>query len=88
MLYLVDTKGVYDPEIISVMAAAFAEVCQFLPKTAAGNDEVRQQCASKILGFVDHGQRDPALLSELTLDAMAETRCRASAIPKYFRMTV
>lgn len=67
MLYLVDTRGVYSPEVVKVMATAFDRVCQFLPESVNGNDEVRQQYASKIIDLVDHGEQDPALLFELTV---------------------
>ena len=60
MLYLVDTKGVYSPEVVTVMATAFDRVCQFLPKWVGGNDEVRQLCAWKIISLVDQGQQGPA----------------------------
>jgi hypothetical protein len=67
MLCLVDTKGVYSPEVVAVMATAFDRVCQFLPKSVSGNEEVRQQWASKIISLVDQGQQDSALLFELAL---------------------
>jgi hypothetical protein len=70
MLYLVDAKGVYSPEVVAVMATAFDMICQFLPQSANGNDEVRQQWASTIISLVDQGQRDPERLFELTLDEL------------------
>jgi hypothetical protein len=54
------------------MAAAYDRVCQFLPKSVAGNYEMHQRCASKIIGLVDHGQRDPALLFELSLNELID----------------
>lgn len=71
MLYLVDSKGVYGPEVITIMATVFDRVCQFLPKSVA-DDETHQQCAAKIIRLVDLGQRDPALLFELTLHELGE----------------
>lgn len=88
MLYQLRTKDAYDPETIDLMAAALAKVFHSVPELLAGNDEVRQQCASKILGLVDRGQRDPALLYKLTLDALSKTKCRAPTIPESFRMTL
>jgi hypothetical protein len=66
MLYLLDTRGVYDPETLAAMAAAFDRICPFVPKSNS-DGEVRQQLASKIIRLVDQGQRDPARLFELTL---------------------
>jgi hypothetical protein len=35
MLYLVDTKGVYGPEVVTIMATAFDRVCHFRNGSAA-----------------------------------------------------
>ena len=83
MLYLVDTKGVYGPEVIAVMATAFDRVCQFLPKWASGNDEVRQLCAWKIISLVDQGQQDPVRLFELTLHELIAEKYVASTASKH-----
>jgi hypothetical protein len=83
MLYLVDAKGVYSPEVIALMATAFDRICQFLPKSANGNDEVRQQCASKIISLVDQGQQDPARLFELALHELTGAKYVASPTLKH-----
>ena len=87
MLYLVDTKGVYSPEVLTVMATAFDRVCRFLPKWVGGNDAVRQLCAWKIISLVDQGQRDPAVLFELTLRELTRAKYVAFEVPKYRGMT-
>jgi hypothetical protein len=87
MLYLVDTKGVYGPEVVTVMGTAFDRVCQFLPKWVGGNDEVRQLCAWTIIRLVDQGHRDPVRLFEFTLRELTGAKCVASPVPKYPWMT-
>ena len=82
MLYLIDTGGVYSPEVVTVMASAFERVCRFLPTWVGGNDGVRQLCAWKIISLVNQGQQDPARLFELTLRELTGARYVVSPVPK------
>jgi hypothetical protein len=86
-LYLVDTKGVYSPEVVTVMATAFDRVCQFLPKWVGGKDAVRRLVAWKIISLVDQGRQDPVLLSELTLQELTRAKYVAPTAPIYPWMT-
>jgi hypothetical protein len=81
MLYQLNPKGVFDPEIIAVMVTAFDRVCQFFPNSISGDDGLRQQYASKIINLVDQGQRDPERLFDLALYELATANYRASTIP-------
>jgi len=69
------------------MASAFDRVCQFLPKSVADSDEVRQKYASMIISLVDHGQQDSQRLFELTLYEVAAANYLVSAIPNRSRVT-
>jgi len=46
MLHLVQVDRSYSPETITVMTAAFDEVCQSVSKQLSGNDEVKKTLAS------------------------------------------
>ena len=87
MPYLVDTKGVYSPEVVKAMASAFDRVCRFLPKSVAGIDELRQQYALKIISLVDQGQQDSERLFELALYEVATANYLASTLPARRCMT-
>ena len=71
MLHLVKTQRVYPPETLTVMAAAFDQACQSLPKAVNGNDDVRRQLALVILRHVDQGEHDPIRLSEMAYRDLA-----------------
>ena len=71
MLHLVQTQRVYTPEALTVMAAAFDQACQSLPRAINGNDDLRRQLALIILQRVDRGERDPIRLSEIAYRELA-----------------
>jgi hypothetical protein len=71
MLRLVETPRVYPPETLTVMAAAFDQAWQSLPRAVNGNDDLRRQLALIILQHVDRGEHDPIRLSEIAYRELA-----------------
>jgi hypothetical protein len=77
MLYLVNPRGVYSPEVISVMATALERACQLFPNLL-DNDEVREFCAWNIIHLVDQGQEDSERLAELAVVEFVRAKGSAS----------
>jgi hypothetical protein len=65
MLHLVQVDRSYSPETITVMTAAFDEVCQSVSKQLSGNDEVKKTLALIILRHVDRGECNAERLAEI-----------------------
>jgi hypothetical protein len=65
MLHLVQVARSYSPETITVMTAAFDEICQSVSKQLNGNDDVKKTLALIILRHVDRGERDAKRLAEI-----------------------
>ena len=74
MLHLFETQRVYPPETLAVMADAFEQACQSLPRAVNGNDDARRQLAMIILQHVDRGEHDPIRLSEIAHRELAGLR--------------
>jgi hypothetical protein len=56
MFHLVQVERSYSPETVTVMTAAFDEVCQSVSKQLNENDDVKTTLALIILRHVDRGE--------------------------------
>jgi hypothetical protein len=65
VLRLVKHSGVYDPETVAVMTAAFDTVCGSLSSRMNSNDDVKQTLALIILRHIDQGERDAVRLADV-----------------------
>jgi hypothetical protein len=71
MLHLLDTDGVYSPETVAVMSAAFDRACQSLSARINGDETLRETVALAILRHVNAGERDPMRLADVVLRELA-----------------
>ena len=67
VLGLVTLERSYSPAEIAVMTEAFDKLCQSVTHPVINDEDVRRAAARAILKYVDLGERDPVLLSELAL---------------------
>ena len=58
--------GAFGPEVISVMAAAFEDVCKALD-VSGRSDVTKETIATKIIELVRGGETDPVVLREMVL---------------------
>ena len=71
MLHLLRNGGVYDPETVAVMTAAFDTVCGSLSNRMNGNDDVKRTLALIILRHIGQGERDPVRLADVAYREIA-----------------
>ena len=69
--------GVFDPEQIEAMTAAFAAVCRSL-KLVERKDPLTEIVARKVIEVAGTGERDPERLHDLVLLALNETGQRSA----------
>ena len=59
--------GVYDPDTLKAMGAAFDTVCHAFPPDLKEHEGARRRLALLILRHMDRGERDATRLSDLAL---------------------
>jgi hypothetical protein len=62
-----DIERVYDPDTLKLMATAFDNAHQRLPKRFKENDQARHKLALLVMRHIGRGERDPAYLADLTV---------------------
>jgi hypothetical protein len=68
------TEGVFEPEEIKVMVAAFDAACQSLGLVDR-DDPLIEIVARKVIEVTQTGERDPEQLREVVLLALTTKRC-------------
>lgn len=61
--------GAFGPDVISVMAAAFDDVCKTLEEKRRA-DVAKETIATKIIELARGGETDPIVLREMTLSEL------------------
>jgi hypothetical protein len=65
--------GAFGPDVISVMATAFEDVCKALEETGR-SDITKETIATKIIELARGGESDPVVLREMTLSEFGLSR--------------
>jgi hypothetical protein len=61
--------GAFGPDVISVMATAFEDVCKAL-ELSGRSDITKETIATKIIELTRGGETDPVVLREMTLSEL------------------
>jgi hypothetical protein len=65
--------GAFGPDIISVMATAFTDVCKAI-ELSGRSDVTKETIATKIIELTRGGENDPVVLREMTLSELGLSR--------------